>query len=297
MHVRLPQNALLQKNDTNVSQSMTRRLVVEFTKMQGAGNDFLVIDNRFYRFSDAELVDVATRWCPRRTGIGADGLLALNPPEDEAHDYRMRYLNADGSWATMCANGARCLAAYAVQAGIGAPTVVFATDAGTYRATAAPDTDAVRLWTPPSSDLTLNAALDQPLPADLDAVHTVWTGTEHLVAFVHDPDAVALETLGPRLRHDASLAPEGVNVNVVSCNNGFLTMRTYEKGVEAETLSCGTGVLAAAVLAWATGQTDASPVPVATPGGTFRVERSDDGGLILEGPVAFVFRGTLELDV
>lgn len=276
---------------------MTRRLVVEFTKMQGAGNDFLVIDNRFYRFSDAELVDVASQWCPRRTGVGADGLLALNPPADDAHDYRMRYLNADGSWATMCANGARCLAGYAVRAGIGGPTVVFDTDAGTYRAEAPPDTNVVRLWTPPPTDVTPHAALDQPLPPELEAVHTVWTGTEHLVTFVEDPDAVALDAIGPRLRHDTALAPEGANVNVVACHNGALTMRTYEKGVEAETRSCGTGVLAAAVVAWETQQIDPAPVDVTTPGGSFRVARAEDGGLILEGPVAFVFRGTLELDV
>lgn len=277
---------------------MTRRLVVEFTKMQGAGNDFLVIDNRFYRFSDAELKALAERWCPRRTGVGADGLLALNPPDEDAHAYRMRYLNADGSWAAMCGNGARCLVRYALDAGIDGPTVVFETDAGTYRAERVRPTDRVRLWTPPPQEVTLNAALDRPLPAPLDAVHTVWTGTEHLVTFVDDPDAVDLAAVAPSLRHDPALAPAGANVNVVAApDGGALTVRTYEKGVEGETLSCGTGVLAASVIAWHTQHATANPLTVHTTGGTLAVGQEDEGALFLEGPVAFVFRGTLEVDV
>lgn len=275
---------------------MTRSLVVEFTKMQGAGNDFLVIDNRFYHFSDEELESLAQRWCPRRTGVGADGLLALNPPTDEEHAYRMRYLNADGSWATMCANGARCLAAYAVRSGIQGPTVRFETDAGSYRAAVQPTERRVRLWTPPPADVVQEATLDRALPDGLREVHTVWTGTEHLVSFVADPDALPLDDIGPRLRYDPALAPEGANVDLVACHDQHLTMRTYEKGVEAETLSCGTGVLAAAVLAWETGHLPPSPTTVHTPGGRFQVERDDDGHLVLEGPVAFVFRGTLEIN-
>jgi hypothetical protein len=92
---------------------MERKLVLEFTKMNGAGNDFIVIDNRFYHFTDVELAGMARRFCPRRTGIGADGVLALSLPADAAHHYRMRYFNADGSRGTMCGNGARCLARFA----------------------------------------------------------------------------------------------------------------------------------------------------------------------------------------
>lgn len=276
-------------------------LVVSFTKMQGAGNDFLVIDNRFYRFSDAELEDLARRWCPRRVGVGADGLLALNPPDpaaDAPHDYRMRYLNADGSWATMCGNGARCLARFAVDAGMDGPNVRFATDAGMYRAEQITGTDRVRLWTPPPAKTTLDAPLDAPLPAPLDAVHTVWTGTEHLVALVDDPDAVDLLRVAPPLRNDPALAPAGANVNLVApAGDNGLQVRTYEKGVEDETLSCGTGVLASAVIAWKTRAVESDPVTVHTKGGTLRVGHDATGALYLEGPVAFVYRGTIDVTV
>ncbi|MEM6784481.1 MAG: diaminopimelate epimerase, partial [Bacteroidota bacterium] len=113
-------------------------LVVPFTKMSGAGNDFVVLDNRFLFFSDDELVALAQRYCPRRAGVGADGLLALNAPETDGADFRMRYVNADGSWARMCGNGARCLARFARHAGIGegegTATLTFDSDAGRYTA-------------------------------------------------------------------------------------------------------------------------------------------------------------------
>ena len=270
--------------------------------MQGAGNDFLVIDNRFYCFTREELSALAEQWCPRRFGVGADGLLALE--DADAADYRMRYVNADGSPATMCGNGARCLARYAVAAGLGGPEVVFETDAGRYHGHVPDAPDApVRLYVPDSRHLRRAVDLSEPLPGPLEAVHYVWTGTEHLVTFVDALEAADVAAWGRRLRTDARMQPAGANANFVQVdtdaeNRPLLRVRTYEKGVEGETLACGTGVLAAATVAWALGRVEGDPVRVKAAGGAFRVghEATERGTeLFLEGPAETVFRGTVEV--
>jgi diaminopimelate epimerase len=281
---------------------MSRRLVVEFTKMEGAGNDFVVLDNRFMHFSRDELSDIAARMCRRRFGIGADGVLAFE--DDDDADFRMRYVNADGSPATMCGNGARCLARFAVRAGVPGPDVCFATDAGTYRAHV-PEEEGqpVRLFVPDARDWQQNVDLAGGRPEGLDVVHYIWTGTEHLVAPVADVDAVPLETWGPVLRHDDALQPEGANLNVVAPREGGgIRVRTFEKGVEGETLACGTGVLAAAIATNHLREDGTSlsdrPITVLTRGGEMRVGRAAtpdrDDHLYLEGPARSVFRGTFE---
>lgn len=305
---------------TNRTPSMSRSLVVEFTKMQGAGNDFLVIDNRWYRFSDEELSELADRWCTRRYGVGADGLLALSPGENGA-DFHMRYVNADGSMATMCGNGARCLAQYALASGFDGPELTFSTDAGTYRARLQSPSDAqparaasieaaegpvVRLYVPDARRLTLDVGLNEDLPPGILEADFVWTGTEHLVLFVEDASALPDDEVarwGRQLRYDDALAPEGANANFVSVHTAGsgspeIHVRTYEKGVEAETPSCGTGVLAAVVVARERGHTGRDAVDVITRGGRLRVGRETAGEsshLFLEGPVATVFRGSIEV--
>ncbi|MFP4228123.1 MAG: diaminopimelate epimerase [Salinivenus sp.] len=278
---------------------MSRSLTVEFTKMHGAGNDFVVVDNRWYRFSDEELSDLAAAWCPRRYGIGADGLLALAPSDTSDVAYRMRYVNADGSWATMCGNGARCLARFAVDAGLGDPEFQFDSDAGRYRVAVPPDNhDPVRLYVPAPTRLTADPQLETDPPEGLHALHFVHTGTEHLVAFVSEVKAVPVEAWGRRLRHDPALKPTGANVNFVEATADGLRMRTYEKGVEAETPSCGTGVLAAATVAVAAGRVSPGRVAVHTPGGSLSVgvpEADEEPPWYLEGPVVTTFRGTLEM--
>lgn len=286
---------------------MARPLVVEFTKMHGAGNDFIVLDNRFFHFSEAELSTMAATWCPRRTGIGADGLLALAPPVDDAHDYRMQYVNADGSRARMCGNGARCLARFAVEAGLDKHTLTFESDAGVYRAevSAAPDTD-VRLHVPPPRDFQADLSLQDAPSVESGPVHYVWTGTEHAVCFVDDLDAVSVETVGSAIRHDARFAPEGANANFVHVvKNGSgeasaLRVRTFEKGVEAETQACGTGALAAAVVARLQQRVATPVIPVQMPGGTLHVGLTVTEGQVsdvyLEGPAVKVFRGTVDAD-
>lgn len=288
---------------------MTRPLVVEFAKMHGAGNDFVVVDNRFFHFSDAELSTLARWWCPRRTGIGADGLLALAPPSEAGHDYRMRYVNADGSRARMCGNGARCLARFAREAGLGDGEVLtFASDAGVYRARVPASRSApVRLYVPPPEDFVPRVELAGEQEEVLPSVHYVWTGTEHAVCFVDDVAQVPVEAWGRAIRRDAALAPAGANADFVQVvavgdgeGNGALRVRTYEKGVEAETQACGTGALAAAVVARLLGRIETGAIPVHMPGGTLRAGLEVDAGavteLYLEGPVAKVFRGTVDVD-
>ncbi|MGM0705498.1 MAG: diaminopimelate epimerase [Bacteroidota bacterium] len=294
-------------------------LIVSFTKMEGAENDFIVVDNRFFHFTDAELQTLARRWCPRRRGVGADGVLALHPStsnsaqgdaEDPASptpspDFRMRYVNADGSMATMCGNGARCLARFAADAGLGSPQqdytrLTFETDAGRYTADV-PDTPEapVRLWVPEPSRYQARISPDTASTAGFDW-HQVWSGTEHIVAFADSEAALSeapLETLAPPLRHDNAFAPEGTNVNLAAVlNEHTVRMRTYEKGVEAETAACGTGVLAVVAIALKQEQIT-PPATIHTPGGTFQSGPAADGAppalWYLDGPARTVYQGTL----
>jgi diaminopimelate epimerase len=314
-----------------------RPLVVTFTKMNGAGNDFIVLDNRFLHFTEEELAGFARRFCPRRTGVGADGVLALDAPDADGHDFRMRYHNADGSPAGLCGNGARCLARFArSRAGLGttpaaqgsAPSgandrendaeLRFASDAGTHRATVPADPDApVRFYVPAPKGFAENVTLrTDGLAARLPGpVSFVNTGTEHAVLFVEDAAAAPVADWGPPIRQDAAFAPEGANANVVEVasprggerGEARLAVRTFEKGVEGETRACGTGALAAAVVAWRTGRVAGPPVAIEMPGGELRVGfRAAGGGagdagnasiedLYLEGPAEATFQGTVEV--
>ncbi|MEM1115488.1 MAG: diaminopimelate epimerase [Bacteroidota bacterium] len=283
-------------------------LVVPFAKMNGAGNDFVVLDNRFLRFSDDELAGLARQTSPRRTGVGADGLLALDDPDAEAADegvhFRMRYRNADGSLGTMCGNGARCLARFAARAGLGDDTelgvaLTFDTDGGRTRADV-PDRAAsgpVTLHMPPPRDFAKTDLEEAGGP-----VYRIWTGTEHAVLFVPEADRADVATVGGRLRNDPAFQPTGTNVDVVEvAGPDRLRVRTFEKGVEAETLACGTGALASALVARLTdrlGEGARADVAVEMPGGTLAVGFHLDGpevrDLTLGGPAETVYEGTLE---
>ena len=286
---------------------MQRRLILEFTKMNGAGNDFIVIDNRFYNFSDAELSDLARRYCPRRVSIGADGLLAFARPAEANHHYRMRYFNADGSLGTMCGNGARCLARYGRIAGLQDDVLEFESDAGVYKASVPHEEEAsVRLFVPPHRHWVPGWELADPLPGPIEAIHYLWTGTEHAVCFVNDVATAAVGEWGLAIRHDASLAPAGANVDFVEVvlegdqdQPAVLRVRTFEKGVEQETLACGTGALASALASRFLGAIQSNSVDVQMQGGTLGVGFEREGETIsqlyLEGPATVVFRGTLEI--
>ena len=291
---------------------MQRKLVLEFTKMNGAGNDFVVLDNRFYFFTDEELAALARRLCRRHTGIGADGLLALAPPGDAAHDFRMRYVNADGSFGTMCGNGARCLARFARLAGLAGEPLRFESDAGLCLASV-PDVQEgenaapVRLFLQPPQHFQPDRAMEGEAARKSGPVHYVWTGVEHAVCFVPDVRRTSVERHGPAIRRDSALAPAGANADFAEVvqpgdmdgTPALLRVRTFEKGVEAETEACGTGAVAAAVVARLLGYTAADVTDVEMPGGLltvgFRLDGPDVRDVYLEGPAEVVFRGTVEV--
>jgi diaminopimelate epimerase len=272
-------------------------LHVPFTKMQGAGNDFIVLDNRFFHFSESELQAIARRFCPRRTGVGADGLLALDDPEGEGADYWMHYLNADGSPAGMCGNGARCLARFARHAGLTGEPLVFDVNAGRYTASVpGGEGQPVRLFVPSPENFRPRTRL-----SDGRSVPYVWTGTHHVVLFVDNIEDVDPAHEAPPIRHDPAFLPEGTNVNFVEMKGPqYLAIRTFEKGVEGETLACGTGALAAAVVAHLAGHSSATEFEIRARGGAMKVGFAIDDDsitrLFLEGPAATVFTGMLEID-
>jgi diaminopimelate epimerase len=272
-------------------------LHIPFTKMQGAGNDFIVVDNRFFHFSERDLQAIARRFCARRTGVGADGLLALDDPEQAGADYRMHYLNADGSPAGMCGNGARCLARYARHAGLTSEPLAFDVNAGRYSASVpGGEGEPVRLFVPSPENFRPQTRL-----ADGRHVPYVWTGTHHVVLFVDEIEAVDPMRDAPPVRHDPAFLPEGTNVSFVEMKGPQrLAIRTFEKGVEGETLACGTGALAAAVVAHLAGRSSATEFEIHARGGEMKVGfEMEDGSitdLFLEGPAVTVFTGMLEID-
>lgn len=267
-------------------------MTIPFRKMHGAANDFVVIDHR-EPFIAPDATALFARWCDRRRGIGADGVLLLE--RDPECDFAMRYFNADGGPASYCGNGARCLARLALDLGLGRDgTVRFRTAVGVQSARASgPGRVAVEFGRidAPGPPITLEAA-----DRTFEGLHVV-AGVPHFVTEVERVEWVPLEVWGPALRQHPQLAPDGANVDVVArLQRSRVAMRTYERGVEAQTLACGSGAIASAL--WAHLKGDASPIAVLTAGGdelivTF-TSAGDKGGwrVQLEGPVEMAFTGT-----
>jgi len=267
---------------------------IPFTKMNGAGNDFVVMDNR--SLSVALGREEIARLCDRHRGVGADGLLAVEPPENGA-DFRMRYYNSDGGEAEMCGNGARCFARYARRLLAPSPDrITFETPAGLISARFFGGEVEINMSAPHS----LRAPQSLEIGGRTPLVHAINTGVPHAVVFVDDLAAVDVRADGAALRHHPHFAPAGTNVNFALIEGpSLLAIRTYERGVEDETLACGTGVVAVALLHHvATG--DASPISVRVRGGdTLKVgfSRQADGAftdVTLRGPADFVFDGMIQ---
>ncbi|MBU0743379.1 diaminopimelate epimerase [bacterium] len=269
---------------------MTRAL--PFVKMHGAGNDFLMVArddlDRCALAVDAPLV---ARLCDRRRGVGADGLIVIGP--HGTADFAMSYYNRDGGEAEMCGNGARCAFAFARELGlVGEGGGVCATASGPVGGGFPGDAVAVAL--PPPRDLVLDASVAAAHP--FDRLHSVNTGVPHLVIPVDDLEAVAVSHWGRILREDPAFAPAGTNVDWVAreAHGEAWLVRTYERGVEAETLACGTGASAVA-LVLATLGLAASPVDLLTRGGdrlTIEIQRvRGETRLRLIGPAVAVFSG------
>ncbi|MBI3087758.1 MAG: diaminopimelate epimerase [Candidatus Omnitrophica bacterium] len=222
---------------------------IPFTKMVGTGNDFLVVDTVHHAFGwlKAGWAKVARAACDRRDGVGADGLLVLE--RSRLADVRMRVFNSDGSEAEMCGNGARCVAAF-VHGWHGRRhhEEVFIETAGGL-VSAQVHRDRVRMRMPEPRDLRLDLALK--VDGSIRSLSSVDTGVPHVVAVVDHLDRVEVEALGRRIRFHQAFGPRGANVNFIEVNPKkphHLRVRTYERGVEGETLACGTGAAAAAVV-------------------------------------------------
>jgi diaminopimelate epimerase len=275
-------------------------MLLHFFKMNGAGNDFIIVDNRDLSLSSALDADTIAALCDRNRGIGADGLLAVEPAQKGA-DFRFRYYNADGGEAEMCGNGARCFGRFTAHLGeIVLKKVTFETIAGTLAAEMVGDD--VRIAMSEPKDLKLS--LDTRIPGLASPLHFVNTGVPHVVSFVGSPEALDeldVFTHGGAIRNHPDFAPAGTNANFAAViAPDHISIRTFERGVEDETLACGTGMVASALVHHLlTGA--ASPIKVDVEGGdTLEIgfEKSGEQGfknVTLTGPADFVFEGEIDI--
>ncbi len=266
-------------------------MAFNFFKMNGTGNDFIVADNRNNLIPEQRLSEFATRFCPRRTAVGADGVLLVETSNDENFDFRMRYLNADGSEADMCGNGARCIAVFANMIGVAGRTMRFMTGAGPVGATITEEGAIIDMPEPTQPQLRELDLDGQKLP-----VYFLSTGVPHVCLFVDDLEEMDVVAKGAAIRYHSDFEPEGANANFISQSGEGLSVRTYERGVEDETLACGTGASACALTAAVTLGLP-SPIAVKVRGGQLRIHFSKNqggfGSVKLEGPVVTAFRGEL----
>ena len=269
------------------------QMPVPFVKMSGTGNDFVLIDHRKSRIAREVMPEFARLVCRRRFSVGADGLIFIE--DSDTADFKWLFFNGDGSEAEMCGNGARCAARFAYMQGIAPARMRFETLAGIIEATVS-DMDVSVLMTDPKE-----FQLEQKLEVQGEKllVHTVDTGVPHAVLFVDDHETVDVCGLGSLIRHHSAFMPAGTNVNFVQqLEDNALKVRTYERGVENETMACGTGAAAAALVAALTGGAH-SPVDIVTSGGDrlailFDIDDANNiTNVFLKGPAHVVYNGEL----
>jgi diaminopimelate epimerase len=261
--------------------------------MNGAGNDFVMLDNR--NLSQNLTTDQIAKLCDRHRGVGADGFLAVEPAQ-HGSDYRMRYYNADGGEAEMCGNGARCFARFAnMLNGWKMERVSFETQAGVIAATFHGENVRIQMSEPHSQRLGLK--LD--VYGTHQTVHFINTGVPHAVLIVDELETVPVMDWGAALRYHPEFQPKGTNANFLQVVPGGIAIRTYERGVEGETLACGTGMVASALVHHELNGAP-SPVKVKVKGGdTLEIgfEKTADGykHVTLTGPADLVFEGHVRL--
>jgi len=261
--------------------------------MNGAGNDFVLIDNRSgaYKFSPQKIAFL----CDRHRGVGADGLLLVESPTSKA-DFRMRYFNSDGGEAEMCGNGARCFARFLDKIAGPFSEVYFETMAGVIQA--AFEGDLVRLAMSQPHHMRLNRTLEVGGLKLLS--HSINTGVPHVVTFVNDLESTPVQKWGAQIRYYQAFQPDGTNANFVKeLEHGKIAIRTYERGVEAETLACGTGVTASGLI-YAALSDAKSPVHILVRGGDwlevgFQKAENSFEHVTLKGPADFAFEGSIEI--
>jgi diaminopimelate epimerase len=269
-------------------------MLLEFTKMNGAGNDFVLVDNREGALKLSR--DQVVRLCDRHRGVGADGVVILVPCVSGKADWAWEFFNSDGSVGEMCGNGARCFARF-VQRKTGVKaTLTFETLAGVI--TARFNGALVTVGLTPPVDLRLDERV--PLASGLENIHSLDTGVPHAVLFVPDADKAMVLGLGAEIRRHPHFAPRGTNVNFVQVlGPGYIRVRTFERGVEGETLACGTGVTASALISARVHQFG-SPVKVRVQGGDelevgFTEREGHFFDVRLTGPAEFAFEGRIEI--
>jgi diaminopimelate epimerase len=258
---------------------------IEFFKYQGTGNDFVMIDNRS-DFFPKENVQLVARLCDRRFGIGGDGLILLEKDADT--DFKMVYYNSDGNQSSMCGNGGRCLVAFAKDLNVINDSCIFIAMDGLHHASVAND------------GIVSLQMIDVTNIKKGNDYTFMNTGSPHHVQIVEDLEHYNVKENGAALRYGALYGAVGSNINFVKkINEDTFSLRTYERGVEDETLACGTGATAVAIAMNATGQTNASSIKLNVEGGKLAVSFDKMGDLFtnvfLIGPAEFVFKGVIEV--
>jgi diaminopimelate epimerase len=256
---------------------------LRFCKYHGAGNDFILIDNRQHIFQPD--INYIARLCERKFGIGANGLMLLE--KSQQSDFAMRYFNADGHESTMCGNGGRCMVAFARKLGIIDDKTHFVASDGPHEAFIL-ENKLIALKMQDVSDVRI-------FPDHL----FIDTGSPHYIRFVNNLSKVPVYDEGKKIRKDTSISKGGTNVNFVSLEkDGMISIRTYERGVENETLACGTGAVASAIASYLIANSDKSSYTVNVMGGKLQVNfeaesKNHFSNVWLTGPAEFVFEGSL----
>jgi len=270
---------------------------VPFYKMQGCGNDFVVIDNREIGVPESVMDMWAQKICSRAFGVYADGLFFLENSDDPALDYRWHFYNSDGSRAEMCGNASRCAGKLAHAIELAPAEHTFGTDAGPIKAQVlleGPNRGRVKVQLTPPVGTETNIKIDidnQPM-----TIHFADTGVPHVVVFVDDIEALDIMDLGPKIRYHDHFAPAGTNVNFAQVKDeNTMLLRTYERGVEAETYACGTGAAAAQLIANKLGLTD-DYADLTTTGNEVLTIFLEDGNIFLQGAAELTFKGDLFLE-
>lgn len=261
------------------------KMQIEFYKYQGTGNDFVMIDNR-QEFFPKDNIQLIAHLCDRRFGIGGDGLILLENDTDT--DFKMVYYNSDGNQSSMCGNGGRCLVAFAKKLNVIQNTTTFIATDGLHHATVADDGIV---------SLQMIDVAEVKITPDYVFMNT---GSPHHVQMVDDLEHYNVKENGARIRYGELYGKAGSNINFVKkINDTTFSLRTYERGVEDETLACGTGATAVAIAMNAIGQTNETSINLNVEGGKLAVSFDKKDGqftnVFLKGPAEFVFKGSVEI--
>jgi len=255
-----------------------------FYKYQGTGNDFVLVDNRQEIF-DKNNTKLIARLCDRKFGVGADGFILLE--NSEISDFKMVYYNADGKTSTMCGNGGRCLVAFAKLLGIITQNTSFEAIDGLHEASIEYDIVSLKM-------------IDVEAIDEFEDHIFLDSGSPHHITFVKNVSDVNVKITGRKLRYGAPYFEEGSNINFVEqTDTNAFKVRTYERGVENETLSCGTGVTAVAIASHKARKTASNHVVLNTPGGrlevSFETHNNSYKNVFLKGAATLVFKGTIDI--